>query len=209
MSDIGEIVVSAIFLIDGVNVEQGLARVRGKQNSYRKILDVFRKEGAQKIQDIEECISQGNIQLYTTYVHAIKSTSANIGANEISKASGMLEAAGHSGDWDYIRKNTPEFLKDLGVIIQNIESAMGDTEISAKGSLPVDTKRLATILRELRQALENFDSAGINEGISAIKEFADAPGNLGKHIGNIVMNKRKGEFENALAIIDECLIEIE
>ena len=200
---------SANFLIDGVDVEQGLARVRGKQDSYRKILDVFRKEGAQKIRDLEECILQDNIQLYTTYVHAIKSTSANIGANDISKASGMLEAAGHSGDWDYIRNNTPEFLKNLGVLIQNIESVLTDTKINTQEGLPVDTKRLTTILCELRQALGDFDSANINKNISAIKEFVNAPGNVGKHIDNIIMNKRKGEFENALAIIDECLLEIE
>ncbi|MCL2853219.1 MAG: Hpt domain-containing protein [Defluviitaleaceae bacterium] len=198
---------AANFTIDGVNVERGITIVRGKADRYRKILSVFYKEGLRKIDEINLSFADRDIRLYTTYVHALKSASANIGAEEFSKFSEMLESAGYREDWDYIIKHNSNFLSEYKALLENINNALTNT-ISINPSISIDSEKLSETLRELKQGFSDFESGAINKGISEIRKYSEAAG-IGPHIEKVLNSKRRGEFEAAISAIDACLLELE
>jgi HPt (histidine-containing phosphotransfer) domain-containing protein len=59
----------------------------------------------------------GNIQLFTTNVHGIKSSSASIGAMEVSALFKELEFAGKDGRVDEIRQKFPGYLEKFKEIL--------------------------------------------------------------------------------------------
>ena len=195
---------SVSFSIDGIDVEKGLSRMRGKQDRYLKILSIFYKEGLEKIDQIDACMANEDIGLYTTHVHALKSASANVGADKLSKDSEILESAGNRKDWDYISKHNAEFMLQYKKILENINAVLESTVPSGR-DVPIDAEKLSETLRELKQAFNDYDSGAINKGINALKYYSEAVG-IGQHIENILNNKRRGEFEAAASAIDECLV---
>jgi len=106
--------------IDGLDIKKGIANSGGKEELYREILYAFYNDGLQKIDEIKECIASGNMNDYSFYVHALKSAAANIGAGRLAEAAKSLEAAGDSGDTNYIQTNNEGFLADLKVLLNEI-----------------------------------------------------------------------------------------
>ena len=54
--------------------------------------------------------SKDDLENYTIKVHALKSSSRQIGAMELGDKAEALEKAGHNEDWDFIRSNTSDTL---------------------------------------------------------------------------------------------------
>ena len=61
---------------------------------------------------------------YETYVHALKSTSLNIGAKTLSEHAKALEFAAKAKDYDYIRANHQSVLDEYGALLAQIKSAL-------------------------------------------------------------------------------------
>jgi len=106
--------------IDGLDIKKGIANSGGRKEFYLEILSAFYEDGIQKIDEIEECMASGNINNYSIYVHALKSAAANIGAQRLAEAANALEAAGDSGDINYIQANNESFLVDLKTLLNEI-----------------------------------------------------------------------------------------
>jgi len=106
--------------IDGLDINKGIANSGGRKELYWEILSAFYEDGIQKIDEIEECIANDNINNYSIYVHALKSAAANIGAEKLAEAANALEAAGDSGDINYIQANNESFLADLKALLDEI-----------------------------------------------------------------------------------------
>ena len=193
--------------IDGIDTRKGLAITRGKVERYLKILNIFYKEGVQKTDEIRACINDKNIDLYTTYVHAMKSASANIGANDLSEYSAKLESAGKQEDWGYICEHTDDYLAELKKILDNIDKALNNNASNTE-SVALDIKKLSSELREFKQALDSFDSFAINKGTRALKEYSGVAG-VGTVIDAILRNKTRGEYDEAASAVDMLLRELD
>jgi HPt (histidine-containing phosphotransfer) domain-containing protein len=110
------------FLINGLDIDKGIANSGGKPQLYKEILAVFYEDGLQKIDEIEGCMASGNMKNFSIYVHALKSAAANIGAKRLAEASEALETAGDTGDFNYIQTNTESFLADLKALLKEIKN---------------------------------------------------------------------------------------
>jgi HPt (histidine-containing phosphotransfer) domain-containing protein len=104
-------------IIDGLNTSKGIIMSGGSLDAYLKTLNVFYDDCIEKIGEIDRCLSENNISLYTTYTHALKSACANVGAESLSEAAKMLETAGNNGDENYIYANSAKFLENLTTIL--------------------------------------------------------------------------------------------
>jgi signal transduction histidine kinase/CheY-like chemotaxis protein len=189
--------------IDGVDVKKGVSMTGGTLKGYMQTLAVFRKDGLQKRDEIRNSLETGNYSLYTTYVHALKSALANIGANELSESAKALEFAGKQKDVAFINLNNSQFLMNLGILLDNIKNVFSSGG-SDDNKAYVDFELLRSELNMLREALESLDSAAIDKTVDNLRGFAQAD-KIGSGIENILQSILIGEYDEAISMIDALM----
>lgn len=77
-----------------INTELGLRYCMNSMEFYKEILEMYCDEYEDRAAKLTEALKAEDWEIYTVTVHALKSTSLNIGGEQISKAAKELEAAG-------------------------------------------------------------------------------------------------------------------
>jgi HPt (histidine-containing phosphotransfer) domain-containing protein len=178
--------------------------------SYLQTLAIFRKDGQNKIAQINKCLEAADLPLYVTYVHALKSASANVGAGALSEMAGALEAAGARKDWGYIQAHTADALHALETVLANIGAAIAAMSPKGKETSAgsADMAQIKAELAKLAEAIDRLDPRAISEAAKALRLFAGAPG-VGGSIENILQNTLIGEYDEAAAGISTMLVSSE
>jgi len=192
--------------IDGVDLEKGLSISGGKGTHYIRTMTMFYEDGFEKIKEIRNCMETGDMQLYATHVHGLKSAAASIGAAAVSEEARALEAAWKENNEIYINEHNAKFLMNLEALLHNIGKLLDDIEAmkKKKGGGHVDTDMLKTELAKLKTAMENFDSETIDSATNTLIEYEQAE-YFGDKIKNILQNVLIGEYDDALNQIDRLL----
>ena len=92
-------------------MQMGLDYCAGDEDFYREMLGMFSGQGQAKREEIAALYESGDWPEYAVKVHALKSTSLTIGAEELSAQAKELELAGKRGDGDFIRERHPALLQ--------------------------------------------------------------------------------------------------
>lgn len=140
---------AAVFTIEGIDTARGIRLTGGTLEGYVTTLGFFTKDAAQKHTEIKQCLERNELELFTTYVHALKSALASIGAEELSGLAKQLEAAGKNGDREYIDANTDTFLERLSEIIDKIVPYIPRSEKALQGDIAKDLIRLKIALQQM------------------------------------------------------------
>ena len=77
-----------------INTELGLQYCMNSMEFYKEMLEMYCDEYEDRAAKLTEALKAEDWEIYTVTVHALKSTSLNIGGEQISKAAKELEAAG-------------------------------------------------------------------------------------------------------------------
>jgi len=187
------------FEIDGIDVKKGIFMSGGTLKGYIEILSTFYKDGLNKIDEIKKCLEKDDYPLYTTYIHALKSASASIGALDLSEIAKSLEVAGNNRDLAYIEQYNPEFLKAFEVLLNNINKALLANKNKEQG--PVDFESLKHELNKLKNAISNYNFGVIDDAVNILRSFTQSAG-IGESIENILQKTMIGEYDEAVAMID-------
>ncbi|MCL2260080.1 MAG: response regulator [Fibromonadales bacterium] len=155
-------------------------------------LKVFYKDGMSRIEKIKQCLETEDYALYTIYVHALKSASANVGAMEISKLAEVLEMAGKNEDIEFIESNTELFLTKLRIYLGHINTSLEEKQEKK----PMNTKALVK-LKDALTALTPDDINIIDQSVRELQGVAQAEG--------ILQNVLVGNYDDAVAEIDRIL----
>ncbi|MDR2517147.1 MAG: response regulator [Spirochaetaceae bacterium] len=110
--------------ISGIDAAEGLSRCGGNWKTYAGALDLFCVENLSRIQDIKQCLTEGNLKDYTTLIHGIKGASDAVGAVELAAQAKMLEDSAKSGNTEHIRAGSPAFLLELAMLIHHVRMEM-------------------------------------------------------------------------------------
>jgi len=192
--------------IAGVDIKKSISITGGTLKSYMQILAVFHRDGLQKMGEIRKSLETDNYPLYTTYVHALKSASASIGALDLSETAKSLEMAGKQGDFAYIKQHNPQFLTALEVLLNNINTALlANKRNGQKNSADFET--LKSELHKLRAAVGIYDFDAINNATNSLQEFTQCA-DIGTSIESILQKVLIGEYEETIPIIDILTEEI-
>jgi len=189
------------FEIDGVDVKKGIFMSGGTLKGYIEILSTFHKDGVNKIDEIKECLETDNYLLYTTYIHALKSASASIGALDLSEIAKDLEIAGNNKDLAYIEQYNPEFLKAFEVLLNNINKALLASKNNEQST--VDFEILKHELNKLKVAISAYDFGAIDDAVNTLRAFTQSI--FGESIENILQKTLIGEYDEAVAMIDAII----
>ena len=176
--------------IPGVDTRRGITNSGGTPEVYNEILTIYVNDCEKRLIDLETHYSENDIKALAICVHALKSSSANIGAVDVSLLASELEAAGKSDDVNYIDMNLHIFLDALSLLLTHIRTYINSVcrkdEVCDKAA---DVELLRKSLEEITVHMANFDldiaesilktlytyqwDAGIYERIKNIKEHID------------------------------------
>lgn len=106
----------------GLNTDKGLLNIGFNQEAYAAILNTYYTEGVKYVELLPNLLEVGDIQLFTTDVHGIKSSSAAIGAMEVSALFKELEFAGKAGDTDMIGRKFDDYLDKFRAILEEVKA---------------------------------------------------------------------------------------
>ena len=120
-----------------IDTEAGLRQFAGNKQSYADILTIY-------IQDMEkrysQLITETNIEKNTINFHAIKGSSANVGAYQLNEMAAEMETLGKKGDALAVEVKLEQFLQLLDLTIQNAKEYVSDyhgKENQSKGYSPM------------------------------------------------------------------------
>lgn len=109
-------------LAAGFDVDAGL-RICGDKEAYKEILNVYRESAPDQQEKLLRALNEEDFERYTILIHALKSASASIGANDISKLALAHEKAGKAGDHQYIRDEFHTFMEEYKKVIKVLEES--------------------------------------------------------------------------------------
>jgi CheY-like chemotaxis protein len=157
-------------LIPGVDTAKGVAMTGGTAAGYKKVLSIFRKDAEERLTLLRNFAAQNHepdetsLPVFVTQVHALKSASANIGAEIVSVEAARLEAAGKTGDSAAIRERLPTFVERLAALVAGITAALETTappeEDETAGGAPGPGE--LSLLQELAEALQSQQAGAID-----------------------------------------------
>jgi len=189
--------------IDGVNTKIGLAMTGGSWKNYKKTLIIYYYDTKQRLLEIPQKLEEGDIKTYTTFVHALKSASASIGAHEASSLAAALEDAATNGNMLFISEHNDKFMKILSDLVSSIEKVLLDAEPEeAVNDIPF----LHETLEKLKTALDEMDMTTIDELMAKLdtgkwdKELSGAIENISQYVLLF-------EYESAIGVIDALIAE--
>lgn len=161
-------------LSEYLNESAGIKYCGGLQN-YIEVLHMTSINGPAEKEKIQRCYDTKNWQKYIIYVHALKSSMINIGAEQLAHMAKELEHAGKQGDIAYIEQNHGALMQAYAQILTLLKEAPmpesfqdkrkgrppTDAGMERQGDLQAGVLDQDTILdtRMLEQAAKAFETA--------------------------------------------------
>lgn len=112
--------------IPDLDLEAGLRIMRGKLQSYGKILKLFVEGHGNDVQSLEELIGQGDLAAAAKLAHALKGTAGNVGALPIHALATALEAALRGNDGAAAQDALKPLAERLPKLIAALQAALAD-----------------------------------------------------------------------------------
>ncbi len=149
--------------LKGVITADGL-RYTGSEESYLKFLKTFKRTIEDKAREIEESYQNGDLELCTIKVHALKSSARIIGARDLSLLAEKMENAGRHRDMVFFEQNMGRLLEDYRSYIDNLKDLPEEELITDREPISPES------LKEAYEALKCFAS---DMDVDAIRMILD------------------------------------
>ena len=180
-------------IIEGIPAEQGTAvpepsaivslsmeeldtetavRALGSPELYDKIAGEYFRCGEEKLASIKQAFDSEDWENYTIRVHALKSSSRQIGAMDLGSKAEALEKAGKAGDTDKIKADTDALLSDYKALLDKMSSFYEKPEEEASDKPPIDEDTLDKILEDIESACEDLDFDVLEEATGQLNEYS-------------------------------------
>jgi CheY-like chemotaxis protein/nitrogen-specific signal transduction histidine kinase len=190
------------------NKAAGLEKAMGDEPFYRQLLETFQADHAQDAGKIQEAVRAGNRELAHRLAHTLKSASAQIGGEALSRTAAAMESAlGDKG-----AGCSPEELQGLGADLKALLEELHripaqdppDRGRSAEANpqmpdnpAPGEERQVLSLMEELIPLLESGNTASIKRIDDIRKTFPDLEGRTAALIDGI----ENFEFKTALGIL--------
>ena len=190
--------------IEGIDLQEGLTRVGGNEQLFRKLLIKLRDDYARADREIAALLQAGNVDEAQRLAHSIKGVAGNVGAGGLRETAGALEEAiakGHGDDY-------PALLDAFGQSLQSMAAALGVLEEVPPSAAPITGEGAPASSQNLRSSMEELVphlktrkpklAQEAMEGVTALAwpaEFSIDIAELGKLI-------KKYKFKPALELVE-------
>ena len=134
----------------------------GSVRVYKDVINQYYKSIEKKRQVISDAYEKGDWERYTTEVHALKSSSRQIGAFQLGDLAEKLEKAGNATDVSFITQNTSELLKQYTQLKDTLEPYVTVNETTQE-AIAMSDDEIKELLEKLVAAIADLDSTTIEE----------------------------------------------
>lgn len=152
----------------GIHIGQGIAYC-GDKEGFREIIGIYYKEGRKRFQQLDRMFEEKDWENYVITVHALKSNSKGIGANELAELALLLETAGKERRTGYIEAHHEELMEKYDLLLR----VLGDNAFIRQEEIQHETEEvsaqtLTELIGQLREKLDSFESEGLPELLGKI-----------------------------------------
>jgi signal transduction histidine kinase/CheY-like chemotaxis protein/HPt (histidine-containing phosphotransfer) domain-containing protein len=182
--------------LPGIITTDGLNRVNGKQDLYKKILLQFRASNVDTVDNLETALSMGDDMTACRLAHTVKGVAANIGAVQLAVVAAELESALMSGGIGFDGALLAKFGESLTEVTDSIKK-LEEPDVEQKRKeqdaikADVDPDAIRTLMIDLAQMLE----IGSSKSMKQIEM-------LGKYLSNTKVDKQFKQLKNDMDIFD-------
>ncbi len=110
----------------GVNTEDAMKYVANDPGFYIEMLHDYVDSAASKREEMQKYVDKGDIGSYLISVHALKSLSKTVGANELSLMAKALEDACKAGDREKVMEGHPKLMDEYTKLSEAIGNLLGE-----------------------------------------------------------------------------------
>ncbi len=155
-----------------LDVATALQRL-GSEKLYLTVLRDYYRVIDQKINAITEALEENDWRAYEIEVHALKSSSRQIGADDLSDLAALLEKAAKDRDLAFMLVHTKKaidmYLEVKGLLAEfDLEEAEEEPHQDKKEA---DSSDLEIIFKEMREASEELDMDALEESFQALNQY--------------------------------------
>ncbi len=143
----------------------------GGESLFWTVLKVYYRSIEKKAALIEELRNANDWPGFTIEVHALKSSSKQIGAISLSEKAAALEKAGNARDTLFIRSHTDEMLEQYRGYLPVLRPFCAEGEENEGEKQQIDMEELLHCFTEIRMAAEDLDMDRMDEIIEEMKQY--------------------------------------
>ena len=107
-----------------LDTKLGMSYCMDDEDFYVEMIETYLNSDKRAL--ITEAYSAERWKDYETYVHGLKSTSLNIGAQELSAHAKTLEFAAKDADYGYIREHSKDVLDEYSTLLGQLKTALSE-----------------------------------------------------------------------------------
>ncbi|MBE5924657.1 MAG: response regulator [Lachnospiraceae bacterium] len=156
---------------EGLDAEAAVHAL-GSESLYNKIVGEYYRSGEDKYNGIEAAFTNEDWETYTINVHALKSSSRQIGAMELGSLAEALEKAGKAGDTDTIKADTAAALAAYKELLGKLSEHFDIDDEDDADKQPIDKDTLLALLGELEDACDNLDMDSMEDVDARLKAYS-------------------------------------
>ena len=186
--------------IPGLDIELGLKSVRGRMESYLRLLGNFAQNHGADFQKIRDCLHSGNHTEARRLAHSLKGASGALGAHAVQHAAALLETAIYeshpAAEIARLIEDASTFYKRLQLDIAKLKPESG----KAREESWLDASAAQAIISNMRQQLINSDFSAVQTLANHTDLFGKLLGDKQRQFANCL---RSFDFEMALALLDD------
>ncbi len=196
--------------IDGVDLNDGLARVGGRLEPYRRILSMFVKRYADAPGKIRRLFADGAMEEVRHLVHSMKGVAGSIGASELRNRFAELESKiGRDDQTDTDREGPVQRLEiQLEIVVGSITQWLQTTDAPGEPPIAGSTNSEPVDLASIRQqldALATMLAEGDLDARDAATMLTRDANHLGLHaeLADLMKDIRGLDFESAAGRLEQ------
>ncbi|MCL1827432.1 MAG: ATP-binding protein [Candidatus Cloacimonetes bacterium] len=138
-------------------------------NVDKQVIEAFLSDASKSLSTLADSLKQGNIKLFRTTVHGLKTVLAIIGEEDTSKKAFALEQAAEQRKQEFIKSHIEEFINDVNSIIECLTSKEA-VEEENEDEILEDIATLSLNYKNLIKACAEYDDTQIYEIINLLKQ---------------------------------------
>lgn len=148
-------------------------RMLGGEALFKRILQTYYKNIPSKYETIQRCIGEKDWKTYTIEVHALKSSSRQIGAMQLGAMAEAMEEAAKAGNFSSVCENTHAMLEKYQSYVEVLRPFCQE-ERQAVPKQTFDQTKLLAYFDQLQDAIEDLDMDAMELVIKKLETF-DCP----------------------------------
>lgn len=141
-----------------IDVEGAITKIGGSIDVYNRLILTYYNQNAAAVDELYDKMGR-DVRGFKTKIHSIRTNSAGIGANELSKEASRLEAAINIGNREYVKDNIEDFTDDLLDVLLAIEEYISYMD-SVSGMSDDEYAERKALEREMADAESDKDDTG-------------------------------------------------